>query len=1024
MRSRAICENIGRVHVLRQRFRSDARESLWLQGMGIGLLCAALVFLGRGLFAGLERGALDAMFVARGTRYPFGKIVLVVVDDFTVSNKRFGSWPLPRRIHADVVRRLTQAGAKSIAFDVMFSVPASNAEDDALLAQACFESGRVTHASAFHVPQSMIREGNGSSLEVIVAPNPRFSVTEQGSVECLSASGGTSARLPLQRSAVAAGHVNVFPELADGALRKIPHLIRYREKTYPSLALATAAHALNLKPSQIIARNGEVDLGGRRIPIDSYGEAWVNWVGGNGSFPMYTYQDVLSTDPAERIEDEAFKDAIVLIGVTATGAFDHHATPFSSNQPAVELQANALDDILSYRPLHELARPWQIVLLFLYAILAGAVMIGHNARNSALRLLFLGLGLWVGALLLLSRANLYVPIATPLFAAVMTGGVCLGYRQLQDSFQLRVAEERYALAVRGANDGVWDWNLRDDRIYYSPRWKAMLGLSDAEVSSSPDEWFSRVHAEDIDRVRRKIDDHLEGRDPHFECEYRMCHQDESYRWVLSRGLKVVEIDGKSKGNPSRMAGSQTDVTERRLAQEELVTKALYDELTGLPNRTLFMDRLRHSLAIAKRRDDYLFAVLFLDIDRFKVVNDSLGHIMGDELLKVMARRLELCLRPNDTVARLGGDEFTMLLDDIAEVNDAIRVAERVQSELSQPIDLAGHEHFTTASIGIAVSVPQMLVNGQPSTRYEYPEDLLRDADTAMYRAKSLGRSRHEVFDEAMHANAVALLKLETDLRRALERQNFQVYYQPIINLQTGRLIGFEALARWLHPERGLVPPAEFIQFAEDTGLIIPIDQLVLREACRQTKAWHKLWPSLNSHSNAQHAEDTLMISVNLSSKQFARSEMVPHIEQTLRETELDASHLKLEITESVIMQNAEASEMMLRELKALGIRLSIDDFGTGYSSLSYLHRFPLDMLKVDRSFVSRMKASGEDCEIVDTIITLAHNLNLQVIAEGVETEDQLALLRRMKCDYGQGYLFSRPVDSVTATEMIAANKVW
>lgn len=1017
------------------RIRRFTETPTWLQGLALGLVCAALVFVARGLLDGLERGMLDALFSARGVRYPSEKIVLVVADDFTVSRPEYGgSWPLPRRVHADIVRRLSRAGAKTIAFDIMFSVPSRNPEDDKRLAQACRESGRVIQASAFHVAEA----GTRSPLDVIVDPDSRFAISEQGRVQCLPASGGTSARPALQQSAVAAGHVNVFPDLSDGALRKIPHLIRYKTKIYPSLALAAAGHALGQKPSEIIARQNEVLVAGRRIPLDGFGEAWVNWIGGNNSYPTYSFINLLSTKKEERKPDSLFKDAIVLIGVTATGAYEHHATPFSPNQPAIELQANALDDILSNRPLHELPGAWQTALLFGFAVLSGVLMSGRNARNSAILLLLLGLALWVFAVVLLSRANLYIPIATPLFAAVMTSGVCLGYRQLRDAHHLRIAEERYALAVRGANDGLWDWNLHTDLIYYGPRWKTMLGLAENEITASPDEWFTRIHPEDVDTVRRKIADHLESRDPHFECEYRMQHEDGSYRWVLSRGLKVLGSDGK--GKPSRMAGSQTDVTERRLAQEELVTKALYDELTGLPNRTLFMDRLRHSLAIAMRRDDYLFAVLFLDIDRFKVVNDSLGHITGDELLKIVARRLETCLRPNDTVARLGGDEFTMLLDDIAEVNDAIRVAERVQNELAQPTDLAGHEHFTTASIGIAISVPQAIGEGQLVTRYEYPEELLRDADTAMYRAKSLGRARHEVFDEAMHANAVALLKLETDLRRALERQNFQVYYQPIINLQSGRIIGFEALARWLHPERGLVPPSEFIQFAEDTGLIIPIDQLVLREACRQTKAWHNLWPTMNQNSalNGAHANGLppqstlngaghdvpLMISVNLSSKQFARSEMVPHIEQTLRETELNAAHLKLEITESVIMQNAEASEAMLRELKALGIRLSIDDFGTGYSSLSYLHRFPLDMLKVDRSFVSRMQSDGDNCEIVDTIITLAHNLNLQVIAEGVETEEQLALLRKMNCDYGQGYLFSRPVDSVAATEMLAANKVW
>jgi diguanylate cyclase (GGDEF)-like protein len=411
-----------------------------------------------------------------------------------------------------------------------------------------------------------------------------------------------------------------------------------------------------------------------------------------------------------------------------------------------------------------------------------------------------------------------------------------------------------------------------------------------------------------------------------------------------------------------------------------------------------MDRLAGAVTRARRREDYLFAVLFLDIDRFKVVNDSLGHIVGDLLLIAIARRLEICLRPGDTVARLGGDEFAILLEDISDVSDSIRVAERIQKELQYPFNLSGYEVFATASIGIAPG----------SSSYERAEDILRDADTAMYRAKALGRSRHQVFDKAMHARAVALLQLETDLRRAVERNEFRLYYQPIVSFHSGKVYGFEALIRWLHPEKNIISPAEFIPIAEETGLIIPIGRWVLREACRQMKEWQQSYPNL----------PPLTVSVNLSGKQLSQPDLIQDIKSILNETELDPSYLELEITESVIMENAEHAADMLAQLRALRVQINVDDFGTGYSSLSYLHRFPVNNLKIDQSFVSRIGVDEENSEIISTILTLARNLGLDVIAEGVETKEQLNHLQDLGCEQGQGYYFSVPVDHKGAAMLI------
>jgi diguanylate cyclase (GGDEF)-like protein len=425
------------------------------------------------------------------------------------------------------------------------------------------------------------------------------------------------------------------------------------------------------------------------------------------------------------------------------------------------------------------------------------------------------------------------------------------------------------------------------------------------------------------------------------------------------------------------------------SKEHFRHAAFHDELTGLPNRNLFKEHLRVAFDRAQRCRGYVFAVLFLDIDRFKNVNDSLGHSCGDELLLAISRRLEGCLRPTDMVGRFGGDEFALLIDEVTDPANVIAIAEKIQRVLSAPFHFGRNEAFVTASIGIALS----------HSGYELPEDILRDADIAMYHAKGTGKARHEVFDQAMYTRAVSLLRLENDLRRAVERQEFCVYYQPIVKLETGNITGLEALVRWQHPKRGLVTPTEFIPLAEETGLIMPIGLWVLEEACRQMHVWQQ-------HSSANRL---LSISVNLSGRQLAQPDLIEQIQEILQRIGLDPRCLKLEITESVVMENAEATISKLRQLRALGVELSIDDFGTGYSSLSYLHRFPVTTLKIDQSFVSKMHLSTENVEIARTITTLAHNLGMDVVAEGIETEEQVEQLTALRCEYGQGYLFSKPL---------------
>jgi diguanylate cyclase (GGDEF)-like protein/PAS domain S-box-containing protein len=565
---------------------------------------------------------------------------------------------------------------------------------------------------------------------------------------------------------------------------------------------------------------------------------------------------------------------------------------------------------------------------------------------------------------------------------------------------LRRSEERYALAARGANDGLWDWDLTTGRIYYAPRWKSMLGYEEDQIGDSPEQWFSRVHALDIGRVRSEVAAHFSGQTAQLQSEHRMLHDDGTYRWVLTRGIAVRDANGTA----IRAAGSQTDITQRKAAEDRLLHDAFHDALTGLPNRALLLDRLGRAILRMKRRSEYRFAILFLDLDGFKVVNDSLGHQTGDQLLIAISRRLEGFIRQGDTVACLGGDEFIIMLDEIESPEDASKLAERALEELQVPFRLNGHELVSTGSIGIALSDPS----------YDMAETLLRDADIAMYRAKALGKAGYVVFDKAMHTLAVTRMKLEADLRQAALRQEFRLHFQPIVSLKTGRITSFEALVRWDHPERGIVAPDEFIPVAEETKLILPLGLWVLREAAEQLRRWQtEYWMS-----------PPLSISVNLSCRQFFQTDLVYQIERILLETGLDPRCLRMEITESVIMDQVESALGTLVQLRALGVRIAIDDFGKGYSSLSYLHQFPCDTLKIDRSFVARIGVGGENTEIVRTIVSLAQGLGLDVVAEGVETDSQLSHLRELGCQYGQGYIFARPLSGKDAGALLADPPRW
>jgi diguanylate cyclase (GGDEF)-like protein/PAS domain S-box-containing protein len=561
---------------------------------------------------------------------------------------------------------------------------------------------------------------------------------------------------------------------------------------------------------------------------------------------------------------------------------------------------------------------------------------------------------------------------------------------------LRESEERYALAMRGANDGIWDWNLKTNQLYFSSRWKTMLGYNEEEIDHDPQEWFGRVHPKDLDKLKQALAAHLRWATPLFECEYRILHKDGGYRWMLSRGLAVRGQDNTA----GRIAGSQTDISDRKDAEAKLFRDATTDALTQLPNRAIILQRLQEAIDQSDKKPNYLFAVLFLDLDRFKYINDSLGHPAGDELLVAVAGLLKSQLRGSDIVARLGGDEFVILLENVRDANYVVLVAERIIETLSKPIFLDKHEVLvsTNASIGIVLS----------SIGYQYPENILRDADIAMYGAKSSGKGTYQLFDPSMRERILRRVALESDLQRALEKEQLLVYYQPVVAMPTGRLVGLEALVHWMHPVHGLLTASEFIHLAQESGLITPIDWWVFEEACRQVHEWHLRFPT----------DPPIQLNVNLTSSLLVRPDLLSHIRKIIKNTGLDPHTLSLEVTESIVSANYETMTRIILALREIGIGVQIDNFGTGNASLLNLKHFPISGLKIDQAFIMNIGEDQNDILLVRKLIDLAHELGLCTTAEGVETELQYAQLKELGCDLGQGFLFAVPVASDSIIELL------
>lgn len=927
-------------------------KTVWdriLPGVLAGLLVLGLIHLG--LVQSLEHLGYNALFSLRGP-IPWSRdIVVVEIDE--ESQRSAGQTVWTRDRYADLINQLSPAQPSVIVLNPLLS---ENDPQDMALVAAMGESGKVVLGQSW------------SDTDSAIVP-----------------------ALPLRAVAVDIGHVFSREDL-DGLVRQI----RLRRYGVPALSLVAAN--LHLRP-----------LGERIVVENPNQELWINWPAAARELTHYSYADVMRG----QVPLQFFRDKIVLVGIT-TSPMNSLQTPFDRAVPVSDmyLQAAAISNLLQQNDLRRLGNGWQGLLLLL---LGGPVLsfglMGWSFERRLMAWLGLCLG-WLGLSVLLFHYQYWIPVAMPVLLVTLTGAAVALREQSRTNLLLRQSEERYALAVQGSNEGLWDWNLMTNQVYYSPRWKEMLGWEESEVGDRLEEWYERVHPDDLDSLKAALQEHLDGYTAHFEHEHRMIHREGSYRWMLTRGVAIKHRDGTAY----RMAGSQSDITQRKEAEDQLWHNAYYDDLTGLPNRAFFLDRLRQAIAFSQEYPLCFHAVLLIDLDRFQVVNNSLGNSVGDQLLIATAHRLKGFLPSEAVVSRLPGDEFAILLPNIEDEREATRTAEQLQQILARPFNVGDQEVYITISIGIAIS----------SARYTQAEHMLQDADTALHRAKASGKARHQVFDPAMHNRMLARLKLENDLRRAIAQEEryamigadnpepeLFLHYQPLVQLDTRRIVGFEALIRWYHPSTGFLSPGKFIPMAEETGQIIPLGWWILRQACRQMNRWQMQFPDL----------PPLTINVNLSSRQFSLPDLTQQIQGILYETGLDASSLKLEITEGTIMENGRAVIDMLYQLRSLGIQLAIDDFGTGYSSLSYLYRFPINTLKIDRSFITKMHTDKDSAAIVRTIINLAHSLGLDVTAEGVEDPEQVTRLKEMNCECGQGFLFSKAIDAEAAEALLSQTEL-
>lgn len=888
--------------------------------------------------------------LAHQSQPPAEDIVIIAIDEQSL--RELGRWPWSRRVHADLVRRLTAAGAKAVALDIVFAEPdAADPAADRDLAAALADNGRVV----LPLLNEQVRL-HGQLIETLPMP-------------------------ALAGAAIGLGHVDVELD-ADGIARGVYLKAGLGTPRWSALALALLE---TVDPTPWLA------LPGQRTPItDSPApNAWrrdhyvlIPFAGPPGHFQHVSYRDALRDD----FPLAPFRDRFVLIGVTAAGVGDMLPTPVSGQaqlMPGVEFNANVLDALRRGSTIQPLSPPWVLGLTGLLVLLP---LVLYAACPPRWTLPLAGLALLLTAVVsywLLHAPRLWFPPA----AALLVQGLSYplwSWRRLQQSARALFEEkERTQVTLHSIGDAV----IATDRCgiieYLNPAAESLLGCTSTTARGQPLGAIFRLDGESDHRSRLDVIARCLERNELLRLPENCILIDREGRKYAVRGSAAPIRD--QRGRVLGVVVALGDITEARRLTEQMAHQATHDALTQLPNRYLFHDRLNQAIAHA-RRASQSFAILFVDLDHFKKVNDSLGHGAGDVLLQAAAARLLACKRQEDTIARLGGDEFVLVLENLHQEEGAATLARKILEALAPPFQIEGHECFITASIGISL-FPK---DGEDA------ETLLKNADIAMYRAKDSGRDIMQFYGRDMHVRALERLKLEQDLRHALERQELELHYQPQMDLRRGHIIGVEALLRWRHPQRGLIPPMDFVPLAEETGLIESIGEWVLRTACEQAVAWRR------------EGLPPLRMAVNLSPRQFSRPGMVDMVGRILRETGLEPGYLDLEITETLLMKDVEGSIKILSALKAMGVRLSIDDFGTGYSSLNYLKRFPIDQLKIDKSFVSDLISNQDDNAIALAVIAMAHSMRLKVIAEGVENGAQLAFLQKNQCDEIQGYYLSRP----------------
>lgn len=980
----------------------------------------------------LERLTLDWRFLIRGPEQPSGDIVIVVYDEPSI--RSFGRLPIDRNLMAQAIDRVAEEGAKTVALDFLYLEPQRNldhsvqqvlqglAADRPAGDQLAAEARRMVEADSADVnlARAFDKAGNvvlamAMSMESGVEAAPDWTLDwliPYVFPNCAAARvpnvwPRVQAPIPsLSQAATLGGTVNVNFDV-DGAPRGEILATAVGEDCYAPLAVAAAANYADIpwdSQSIRLTVGQNFMLGDRIIPLGPDNDIVLNYLGKAGTIRTISFAEVISG----RFQTDAFKNKLVFFGTHVLGGIDIFRTPFDDSLPGVERNAT-----LAERVLHgnNIVRPgWAPLIGFAAVILLGLVsaMVTRFVTTgpAVIANTALAAGWFVVGYVALFPYGIWLNVIYPITAVALNTAVQLALRATAEESSRRRAqaelarsEERYALAARGANDGLWDWDMLAGTFYTSPRWQQMLGLRADRMAGLPGDWFDRVHRDDIDTLRAAIDAHLSGSSTHLEQELRMRHADGEDRWVVVRGMAVRESGGKV----ARFAGSMTDITARKLAERQLMFNALHSHLTGLPNRALLIDRTDQALQLWSRDKNADVVMAVLDLDRFGHFNESLGQKVGDDILIMLARNLEQAMRPDDTLAHLGEDEFAVTRFIAGNVEEQVEdLISTLKATLAQRLEIADRSLEVEASIGFVIA---------SQSAGAVADELLRDANLALYRAKAQGRNQVVRFEPSMHQSAMKRFGLEADLKRAIAAgDQLELFYQPIIDLKDGHLHGFEALIRWRHPERGMISPVDFIPLAEDTDMIVEIGRKSIMEAARQIANW-------------MPAEgDPPQIAVNVSGKQFMAPGLLEDVERALKVSGIPKGALKLEVTESLIMDNPERTAELLRKLISMGCKVSIDDFGTGYSSLSHLHRFPFHTLKIDRSFVMRITDSREGLEIVRVISSLAHILERDVVAEGVETEEQAAALTKLNIQYGQGYFWSKPLPANEASVFLAKNR--